>query len=214
MRRGETSADQTSQPTMFVSLLVGSTSTGLSVTPSWQDDISWLRIQNPQACASRTRRCFRSPTSRTAPHDSMIWRTPQAGTARLCDGWRDHFSSFVVPSTHGDFSSEFHCSMTLRFFELTSDQHSSGVFDAPFSESELSKAQQMPRFRTWAGRSSIQHFPTAPSMVARHASRFLQSLVELECGSGCPRLSMVTQRTLTDIDQFLWRLVRSRFSRG
>ena len=86
------------------------------------------------------RRHFRSPTSRTAPHDSMIWRTPQAGTARPCDGWRDHFSSVVVPSTHDDFSSEFHGSMTLRFFELTSDQHSSGVFDAPFSESELSRA--------------------------------------------------------------------------
>ena len=107
---------------------------------SWQDDISWMRIQNAQACASRIRRCFRSPTSRTAPHDSMIWRTPQAGTARPCDGWRDHFSSVVMPSTHDDFSSEFHCSMTLRFFELTSDRHSSGVFDAPFSESKLSRA--------------------------------------------------------------------------
>ena len=115
-------------------------STRRSYWRSWQDDISWMRIQNPQACASRIRRCFRSPTSRTAPHDSMIWRTPQAGTARPCDGWRDHFSSVVVPSTHDDFSSEFHCSMTLRFFELTSDQHSSGVFDAPFSESELSRA--------------------------------------------------------------------------
>ena len=115
-------------------------STRRSYWRSWQDDISWMRIQNPQACASRIRRCFRSPTSRTAPHDSMIWRTPQAGTARPCDGWRDHFSSVVVPSTHDDFSSEFHCSMTLRFFELTSDQHSSGVFDAPFSESELSSA--------------------------------------------------------------------------
>ena len=69
----------------------------------------------------------------------MMWRTPQANTARPCDGWRDHFSSVVVPSTHDDFSSEFQCSMTLRFFELTSDQHSSGVFDAPFSESGLSR---------------------------------------------------------------------------
>ena len=115
-------------------------STRRSYWRSWQDDISWMRIQNPQACASRIRRCFRSPTCRTAPHDSMIWRTPHASTARLCDGWRDHFSSVVVPSTHDDFSSEFHCSMTLRFFELISDQHSSGVFDAPFSESELSRA--------------------------------------------------------------------------
>ena len=70
----------------------------------------------------------------------MIWRTPLADTARPCDGWRDHFSSVAAPSTQNDFSSEFHCSMTLRFFELTSDQHSSGAYDAPFSESELSRA--------------------------------------------------------------------------
>ena len=146
MRRGETSADQTSQPTMFVSPLVGSTSTGLSVPPVAV--IGDLGKTTFRGCAFRTHkrvpvasgRCFRSPTSRTAPHDSMIWRTSQAGTARPCDGWRDHFSSVVVPSTHDDFSSEFHGSMTLRFFELTSDQHSSGVFDAPFSESELSRA--------------------------------------------------------------------------
>ena len=68
-----------------------------------------------------------SISDRTAPHDSMIWRTLQAGTERPCDGWRDHFSSVVVPSTHDDFSSEFHGSM----LELTSD--------APFSESELSR---------------------------------------------------------------------------
>ena len=106
MRRGETSANQTSQPTMFISPLVGSTSTGLSVPPAavigdlGKTTFRGCAFRTHKACVSRIRRCFRSPTTRTAPHDSMIWRTPQAGTARPCDGWRDHFSSVVVPSTH------------------------------------------------------------------------------------------------------------------
>ena len=62
----------------------------------------------------------------------------------------------------------------------------------------------MPRSRTWAGRSLIQHFPTAPSMVARHASRFLQSLVELECGVW--KLSQVVHvfkdGDLADLDRY------------
>ena len=61
----------------------------------------------------------------------------------------------------------------------------------------LSPSQNFPEH---SANATIPHlgwtiFDTAPSMVARHASRFLQSLVELECGaisleaqSGCPRL--------------------------
>ena len=157
MRRGETSTDLTSQPTMLVSPLVGSASTGLSKT-------------NCRGCALRTYKrvpiasggasvLHKPPT----PHDdSMIWRTPLADTARPCHGWRDHFSSAAAPSTHNDFSSEFHCSMTSKFFELTSGQHSSNAYDAFLQVTTFQSTQQMPRFNTWAGRSSTQHFPTAP----------------------------------------------------
>ena len=109
--------------------------------------------------------------------------------------------------------------MTLRFFELTSDQHSSGVFDAPFSESELSRAlskchDSAPGLDGLRYSTFQQHLPWWRAM--------LQSPIELECGAisleASVRLSpssrMVTQRTQTDIDQFLWLLVRSRFSRG
>ena len=74
--------------------------------------------------------------------------------------------------------------MTLRFFELTSDQHSSGAYDAPFSESEHSRAlgkchDSAPGLDGLRYSTFPQHLP----WWRAHASRFLQSLVELECGA-------------------------------
>ena len=105
----------------------------------WQDEIAQLRTQDPQACASRIRRCFRVPTTQHVPHGTMQWRAEIADHTRPCDGWRAHFSSVNTSSTHEDFSADFYSSMTGRFFELTADR-SPGDFDAPFSASELSRA--------------------------------------------------------------------------
>ena len=93
---------------------------------SWQDDVARLRTQDPQACASRIRRCFRLPGSRRTPHALMLWRSASVGSGRACDHWRTHFSS--VASFGGD--DFFFRSMIRRFFGLTANV-SPGLFDAP-----------------------------------------------------------------------------------
>ena len=95
--------------------------------------------EDPQACASRIRRCFRVPTTQHVPHGTMQWRPALVDHTRPCDGWRAHFSSVNTTSTHENFSADFYLSITGRFYEFTADR-SPGDFDAPFSASELSGA--------------------------------------------------------------------------
>ena len=105
----------------------------------WQDGVARLRMQDPRACASRIRRCFRLPDCRRAPHASMRWRSSSVRSARACDHWRTHFSSVTASGGYDDLSPDFSRSITRRFFDLTADV-SPGPFDAPFSASELSNA--------------------------------------------------------------------------
>ena len=109
---------------------------------SWQDGVARLRMQDPRACASRIRRCFRLPDCRRTPHASMRWRSSSVRSARACDHWRTHFSSVTASGGYDDFSPDFSQSITRRFFDITADV-SPRPFDALFSASELSNALRL-----------------------------------------------------------------------
>ena len=75
-QRGETFEGLIFRKTTLSSPPVGFTSTVWFAQPaadswrSWQDGVARLRMQDPRACASRIRRCFRLPDCRRAPHAS------------------------------------------------------------------------------------------------------------------------------------------------
>ena len=154
MLRGETTEGPTRVKIMHVFHPIVSTSTGwfallgVRFWGCWQDEVAQLRTQDPQACASRIRRCFRVPTTQHVPHGTMQWRPALVDHTRPCDGWSAHFSSVNTSSRHEDFSADFYLSMTRRLYELTADR-SPGDFDAAILS-----------IRTVQGTDTLCHDPT------------------------------------------------------
>ena len=188
---------------------------------SWQDGVARLRMQDPRACASRIRRCFRLPDCRRAPHASMRWRSSSVGSARACDHWRTHFSSVTASGGYDDFSPDFSRSITRRFFDLTADV-SPGPFDALFfSVRALQCFELVSRLCSRAGRPSVQCIPAALAVLAPHASQVCQLGPQMERGPVpgssamlSPSSSTGNQPSQTTTDPFLWRPAHSRSSSG
>ena len=104
----------------------------------WQERLASLSRSCPRVAASMVRQTFSSP-GRHASH--VTWglpsSTPVASSVSAAN-WRQHFAS-VGANSHS-FDEDFFEEVSQRFRDINSHQVVPGLFDAPFSPSELRRA--------------------------------------------------------------------------
>ena len=112
----------------------------------WQSRVTSLSESQRRLAASVIRHTFRGPAhSRGDQSDQVRW-SPDGNSCisqqEVLDNWRRHFASVGASSSSlGSFDEDFHAVVSARFLTVRSVcAEGSGLFDAPFSASEVRHA--------------------------------------------------------------------------
>ena len=103
---------------------------------NWQERLASLSRSCPRVAASMVHRTFSTP-SRVDHTSRVMWVPPVAADVSAAN-WRQHFSSVGAPSQC--FDDEFFEEVSQRFHVISSQPVVPGLFDGPFTPSELRRA--------------------------------------------------------------------------
>ena len=112
----------------------------------WQSRVTSLSESQPRLAASVIRHTFCGPAhSRGDQSDHVRWSLDGnscISQQEVLDNWRRHFASVGASSSSlGSFGEDFHAVVSARFLTVRSVcAQGSGLFDAPFSASEVRHA--------------------------------------------------------------------------